>query len=316
MLREQIGNYNDSSKLEFAKGHRGLMVLTITLMGYILIWAEIFAKIEGWHYLDAVYWADVTLLTVGFGDFTPETHLGRSLLIPFAAFGILLLGSVIYRITRVVFGRGRSMWELRLRDEERRKRVRKRERQRTRSKNITNEEKLKAVLQNGNGNHVQRLSKSEAIAAKKEEAREARRQDFELMREVLQRTSKKRLRYSVLIWASLTMILWIAGAAVFYGIGKGEGWTYFKAVYFTWISILAIGYGDNTLNTNFGKAFFVLWSLIVVPTLTMLISASVQAFGEPSQRGAHIKKWFQKFIRGRKPPKLEHATSRNFSSPR
>jgi hypothetical protein len=50
MLREQIGNYDDSSKLEFAKGHRGLMVLTITLMGYILIWAEIFAKIEGWRF--------------------------------------------------------------------------------------------------------------------------------------------------------------------------------------------------------------------------------------------------------------------------
>ena len=139
MLREEEDrNYNDSSKLEFAKGHRGLMVLTITLMGYILIWAEIFAKIEGWHYMDAVYWADVTLLTVGFG-ILHQTHLGRSLLIPFAAFGILLLGSVIYRITRVVFDRGRSMWELRLRDEERRKRVRKRERQRTRSKDITNE---------------------------------------------------------------------------------------------------------------------------------------------------------------------------------
>ena len=309
MLRQKVRTYDDSSRLEFAKGHRGLMVLVITFMAYMLIWAEVYATIEGWNYLDAVYWADVTLLTVGFGDFRPMTHLGRSLLFPFAIFGVVLLGSVIYRITRVVFGRGRSMWELHMRDEERRKRVRKRERQRSKSKDRANEEKLKAILQNGNGNHVTRLSKPEAAAAKKEEAREERRQDFELMRDVLQRTSKKRLRYSVLIWGSFTIVLWIAGAGVFYAVQESNGWTYFEAIYFAFISILAIGYGDNNLQTNSGKAFFVLWSLIVVPTLTMLVTSTVNAFGQPSRRPV-IKNWIKKRIFRRYPPKLERTASR------
>ena len=67
------------------------------------------------------------------------------------------------------------------------------------------------------------------------------------------------------------------GAAIFYVCETPQTWTYFTAVYFTFISLLAIGYGDNTLKCIPGKAFFVLWSLIVVPSLTMLITTGAEA---------------------------------------
>jgi potassium channel subfamily K len=47
---------------------RTLMLQTMAFFAYILLGALVFSHVEGWKYLDAVYWADVTLLTVGLGD--------------------------------------------------------------------------------------------------------------------------------------------------------------------------------------------------------------------------------------------------------
>jgi len=55
---------------------------------YLMAGAAVYSHIEGWAYLDAVYWADFTLLTVGIGDYSLQTHLGRGLLFPFAIGGI------------------------------------------------------------------------------------------------------------------------------------------------------------------------------------------------------------------------------------
>ena len=53
---------------------------------------------------------------------------------------------------------------------------------------------------------------------------------------------------------------------------KIQGMTYFQALYFCYVSLLTIGYGDLAPQSNAGRPFFVLWSLIAVPTMTILIS--------------------------------------------
>ena len=58
-----------------------------------------------------------------------------------------------------------------------------------------------------------------------------------------------------------------------------------EALYFSYVSLLTIGYGDYTPHSNAGKAFFVLWSLLAVPSLTILIS----------NMGDTIVKWFSDF---------------------
>lgn len=55
-------------------------------------------------------------------------------------------------------------------------------------------------------------------------------------------------------------------------IDLASEWTYYEAVYFGFLGLLTIGYGDETPVSNSGKAFFVVWSLLAVPTLTILIS--------------------------------------------
>ena len=273
MLRRSEQSVKQIRK-QFAQGHRGLKLLTMLFMGYLLIGALVFSKIEGWGYLDAVFWADVTILTVGFGDFAPKTHLGRSLLFPYATFGVFILFLVIYAITSVVFERGKSTLELRLRDKDRIRHVQKRDQDRS-SDSIQPQPD-------------DTVPGSRAALANEE--REARRRDFNTMNHIILKAARKRILYSLSLWTFSAFFLWLVGALVFYRAEKDQGWTYFQAVYFTYISILAIGYGDVTLQSMFGKSFFVLWSLIVVPTLTMLISTGTEAVGIPYMTG--LKKWY------------------------
>jgi hypothetical protein len=57
--------------------------------------------IEGWSYLDALYFSVISLATVGYGDFTPTTSLGRVFTIFYVINGIAILLSLFDRI-RVV----------------------------------------------------------------------------------------------------------------------------------------------------------------------------------------------------------------------
>src|SRR5207253_1062196 len=66
-------------------------------------------------------------------------------------------------------------------------------------------------------------------------------------------------------------ILWFGGAAVFQWTEAPQGWSYFEGLYFAYIVLLTIGYGDLEATSNSGRPFFVLWSLLAVPALTVLI---------------------------------------------
>lgn len=98
---------------------RTLMLQTMSFMAYLLLGALVFSKIEGWNYLDAVYWADVTLLTVGLGDYSPSTNVGRGLLFPFALGGILIIGLVIGSIRSLVLERGKEKLSARITEKRR-----------------------------------------------------------------------------------------------------------------------------------------------------------------------------------------------------
>jgi potassium channel subfamily K len=99
-----------------------------------------------------------------------------------------------------------------------------------------------------------------------------REQEFRVMRRVQEKAERHR-RYSALaISTAASMTLWLVGAVVFMKAEKPQGWSYFVSLYFAYTSLLTIGYGDFTVASNSGKAFFVFWSLLAVPTLTILIS--------------------------------------------
>lgn len=80
---------------------RVFLLSELTLFGLIALQALVFCKIEGWLYVDALYFTVVTFLTIGFGDFSPSTVAGQIILFPFALAGFALLSNQVALIASV-----------------------------------------------------------------------------------------------------------------------------------------------------------------------------------------------------------------------
>lgn len=52
-------------------------------------------QIEGWRWLDSIYFCVVALLTVGFGDFTPKTDAGKIFTIFYLIMGVGVIGAFV-----------------------------------------------------------------------------------------------------------------------------------------------------------------------------------------------------------------------------
>lgn len=84
---------------------RLLIKLSPPLIGLALIVIAgtiLFSMFEGISYFDAFYWTIVVISTVGFGDITPQTFMGKILFIILVVFGLSLFGYFISMISSVV----------------------------------------------------------------------------------------------------------------------------------------------------------------------------------------------------------------------
>ena len=245
------GHYSRDFKLTMSQ--RSLMLQTIVFMVYLLGGAAVWARIESWKFLDALYWADFTLLTIGIGDYAPTTHLGRALLFPYAIGGILVVGLVIGSIRSLVLERGKEKLGARMVEKQR---------QRVLKSMDTDTAKVKLTP----------LSKGQEVTSAGLNEHERREGEFNLMRTIQTKAQQRRRWTSLLTSAIAWFVLWFVGAVVFWKAERNQSWTYFQSLYFAYTSLLTIGYGDFAPYSNSGKPFFVFWSLLAVPTLTILIS--------------------------------------------
>jgi potassium channel subfamily K len=92
------------------------------------------------------------------------------------------------------------------------------------------------------------------------------------MRKIQSGAATRRKWLSLSLSAVSALTLWFLGALVFHFAERKQQWSYFESLYFAYTSLLTIGYGDLQPTSNSGKPFFVFWSLLAVPTLTVLIS--------------------------------------------
>jgi hypothetical protein len=68
---------------------RALLLLSAAVLAIGVLF---YTSVEGWSVLDAVYFCVVTLGTVGYGDITPTTNIGKFFTIIYIIFGLVIIG--------------------------------------------------------------------------------------------------------------------------------------------------------------------------------------------------------------------------------
>ncbi|KAH7160540.1 hypothetical protein B0J13DRAFT_494199 [Dactylonectria estremocensis] len=251
------GHYGKDFMLTLSQ--RTLMLQTIMFLMYLLLGALVFTNIEDWNYLDAVYWADVTLFTVGFGDYAPTATLGRALLIPYALIGVISLGLVIGSVRSLILERGRRQVAARIAEKKRRRVVR-------------------TMIRRGEGDILEPICEGSEISRTQSDRVpatefERRKAEFALMRKIQAQSSSRRRWIAMAISTCSWLVLWLAGGIIFEKSEKPyQNWSFPESLYFCFEAWTTIGYGDLIPISNAGKSFFVFWSLLALPTMTVLIS--------------------------------------------
>lgn len=242
----------------FDTHHHWLMFYSVLFLIYAQLIALLYASIEGWRYLDAFYWVIITALTIGFGDINPTSSTGRGLVCLVAPIGIILLGIVVYHIGKIVLEEAKS----------------------------TMEEQMKS-----------RKRKMEAIQRHQEDRNieQVRYKEYQRMRDI---------EHSARFWCQVItltvslatwLFLWLAGAFFFHLCEREQGqqnqgnpqqagqlrhWTYLESLYMAQASLLTVGYGDFSPQSEAGRSFFVLWAMLAVPTTAALVASTVDALME------------------------------------
>lgn len=205
-----FGRYSSDFKLTFSQ--KTLMIQVLLFIGYLLSAAAVYAYIEDWDYLDAVYWVDVTLFTIGYGDFSPKTHLGRSLFFPMAIGGILFVGLIVASISTLALDRASTKVSIRMVEKARQKAL-----------NKFNPKTGTTHLRPFKKRNIENNPSSEL---------ERREQEFDIMRKVQQKAANDNRMLALGVSVGAFVILWFIGAVAFWQAEKGAGnWSYFESLY-------------------------------------------------------------------------------------
>lgn len=100
MLGYFLGHY--PQHFDLTEEQRNLILQTMMFFLWLAGGGAVFSKVCGWTYVDALYFCDVTILTVGFGDFYAPNDAGKGLIFPFSVGGIIILGLMVTSIRRFV----------------------------------------------------------------------------------------------------------------------------------------------------------------------------------------------------------------------
>ena len=70
-------------------------------LGTLAFGTVVYRWLEGWSYLDALYFCVISLATIGYGDLTPTTPIAKAFTIVYVINGIVILLALFDRIRSV-----------------------------------------------------------------------------------------------------------------------------------------------------------------------------------------------------------------------
>ena len=204
---------------------RTLMLQTILFSLYLALGAGVFSAAEGWTFTDGLYWADYTVLTIGLGtDFPLKTTVGRMLLLPYAPFGIIMVGLLVRSVMALVMERAKEKVVMRHLGRERDRWTDSiNKRLQGKDENLRDPQPQSLLF----CWHYRRHKKFQQLPRVIAHARSTQQQDqhhdgkwhhaeFELMR-YIQVSSEQSERYFALIVSTFAfLVVWIGGSLVFW----------------------------------------------------------------------------------------------------
>lgn len=271
MLGYFLGHY--PQHFDLTDEHRNMILQTIMFCLWLSGGAGIYHRVDGLSYANALYFCDVTILTIGFGDFRPTTEAARGILFPYAAGGIIILGLLISSIRNFV--RDVSHDVIRRHVARQAKDIRAQNTKKHRKHGHSSQPPevpcgIRHIHSTENSSRTGHHSDHVTLTG----ARTLDIKDrFAALRTVQRRTRRFTHYFTLALSVVAFCIVWFVGAIVFWRMERTQQhWTYPNALYFCYVALLTIGFGDFTPTSNSGKPFFVVWSLVAVPTMTILIS--------------------------------------------
>lgn len=289
-----LGHYPQHFAL--SNSQRTLILQTTAFGIWLIVGAAIFQKVIGISFSDALYFSDITVLTLGFGDILATSAVARGIIFPYAVFGIVMLGLIIGSMSQF-FGEIENDNVVRKRIDWKRQALVETspppENVYTRGQNIANIPQETSERASRSRHSKRPSTKNSATVFSHSVSGQRRKQvtsdekeRFHAMRAIQNEVASFRRWFTLFQCLISFAIVWTIGALVFSTLQPEL--TYFEALYFNFVCLLSIGYGDITPKTNSARAFFVLWSLIAVPTMTTLISVMSDTVISTFQRATNM----------------------------
>lgn len=208
------------------------------------------------------------------GDLYPHDNLARGLVIPYSVCGIVLLGLVVSSLNTFIIESGKENIVKHKFEKERSRAI-------GRTAADIGEFELEPFSSTGNRRlkPEPRIQPAHSLASRRAERRtklilmREEKDRFDAVREIQLSAVHFTRWWRLFLSTAGFAILWCIGAVIFWGAEKEEqNMSYFQSLYFSYVSLLTIGSINFAPKSNAGRAFFVVWSIVAVPTMTILVS--------------------------------------------